>query len=242
MPDRAMRDFWDRRAEEDAFYFVDNRLAYGAPDLDAFWAGGREDLDQILDQLGVAVDPEDDVVEIGCGVGRITRALAARAASVRALDVSGRMLDLARDHNPQAANVTWIQGEGTTLSGIASASADACFSHVVFQHIPDPQITLGYVREMGRVLRTGGWAAFQISNSPAIHRRRPWRERARSLPRRILGRGPRGQAHEAWLGSAVDLEELRQVAEGSGMSVQRVVGEGTQWCLVLLRRLPDAPA
>jgi SAM-dependent methyltransferase len=236
-----MRDFWDRRAEEDAFYFVDNRLAYGAPDLDAFWAGGREDLDQILDQLGVAVEPADEVVEIGCGVGRITRELAARAATVRALDVSGRMLDLAREHNPQADNVTWIQGEGTTLSGVADASADACFSHVVFQHIPDPQITLGYVREMGRVLRTGGWAAFQISNTPAIHRRRPWRERARSLPRRILGRGPRGQAHEAWLGSAVDLEELRQVAEGSGMSLQRVTGEGTQWCLVLLRRLPDPP-
>ena len=48
-------------------------------------------------------------------------------------------------------------------------SVDGCFSHVVFQHIPDPPITLNYVREMGRVLRPGGWALFQVSNDPTIH-------------------------------------------------------------------------
>ena len=40
-----MRRFWDRRAREDAFYFVDNRLWYRDPDLEGFWAGGREVMD-----------------------------------------------------------------------------------------------------------------------------------------------------------------------------------------------------
>lgn len=237
-----MRDYWDRRAQEDAFYFVDNRLAYGDPDLGAFWAGGREDLDRILDSLGVTIRPSDEIVEIGCGVGRLTRVLAERGASVRALDVSPRMLELAREHNPQLGNVTWIEGDGTSLAGVADASADVCFSHVVFQHIPDPRITLGYVREMGRVLRTGGWAAFQVSNQPALHGRRPLRERLRTLPAQLLGRRPRGQAHQAWLGSAVDLGELRTAAADGGTEVARLEGEGTQWCLVLLRKrgAPDA--
>ena len=239
-----MRDFWDERADEDAFYFVDNRLRYGDPDLDAFWAGGREDLDSILVGLGVAVGADDEVVEIGCGVGRLTRILAERAASVRAVDVSSRMLELAREHNPTLANVEWIQGDGTSLSAIADASADACFSHVVFQHIPDPAITLGYVREMGRVLRPGGWAAFQVSNRPEVHRPRPLGERLRSLPGRLLGRGPRGQAHQAWLGSAVRLEDLAAAAAAADSAVARVTGEGTQWCLVLLRKeaRPEPPA
>ncbi len=233
-----MREFWDERADEDAFYFVDNRLEYGDPDLVSFWRGGAEDLQAILGALGVDISPSDQVVEIGCGVGRITRALAARAGSLRALDVSPRMLRLAREHNAELTNVEWIQGDGRSLAGIDSASADACFSHVVFQHIPDPKVTLGYVEEMGRVLRPGGWSAFQISNQPALHRPRPLGERLLSLPGRLRKRRPRGQGHAAWLGSAVELGELRAAAERGQLEVERIQGEGTQWCLVLLRRRP----
>lgn len=231
-----MRRFWDERASEDAFYFVDNRLEYRHPDLDAFWEGGREDLDRILTRLGVSIEAGDRVVEIGCGVGRLTRVLASRASHIRAIDVSGRMLALAREHNPALDNVEWIQGDGANLGGVADSSADICFSHVVFQHIPDPRITLGYVREIGRVLRPGGWAAFQVSNLDEIHRPRPMVERLRLLPGRVVGREPRGQAHRAWLGSAVDLDALREAARTGGAVVERVSGAGTQWCLVLLRK------
>lgn len=235
-----MREFWDQRADEDAFYFVDNRLRYGAPDLERFWRGGAEDLAVILDTLGVGLSGADRVVEIGCGVGRVTRALAAGAADVRALDVSPRMLHLAREHNPDLKNVQWLEGDGTSLAGVDESSADVCFSHVVFQHIPDPAVTLAYVEDMGRVLRPGGWSAFQVSNSSVLHRRRPLRERLRSLPAQLLRRRPRGQAHRAWLGAAVNLDELRAAAARGQLDVERITGEGTQWCLVLLRRRAQA--
>src|SRR5206468_8184733 len=141
--------------------------------------------------------------------------------SVRALDVSSEMLEVARRMNPQLGNVDWLHGDGTTLAPIPGASADACVSHVVFQHIPDPEVTLGYVREMGRVLRPGGWAAFQVSNDPSVHRRR------------LFAR--RGTRHPAWRGSAVDLGVLRATASDAGLEVERVVGEGTQFCLVRLQ-------
>jgi SAM-dependent methyltransferase len=232
----AMRRFWDRRAEEDAFFFVDNRSSYGDPDTAAFWEAGRRDLDTFLGMLGVAVTPDEEVVEIGCGVGRLTRVLAERARRVRALDVSERMLELARRHNGHLANVDWVLGNGLDLVAIEDGSADLCFSHVVFQHLPDPEVTLGYVREMGRVLKAGGRAAFQVSNAPEIHRRRPLGERLRALGRAIRGRGPRGQGNPAWLGSAVRLDRLRATAESAGMETERVEGAGTQMCLVLLRR------
>jgi len=230
-----MREFWDARAAEDPFYFVDSRLRYRDPDLDRFWQAGREDLDRILEMLGVRIEPSDEVVEIGCGVGRMTRAIAERTARVRALDVSTRMIALAREQNAGLANVEWIVGDGTSLTPIAGGSCDVCFSHVVFQHIPDPAITLGYVREMGRVLRRGGWTAFQVSNAAEVHRLAV-SARLRSLPARIRGRAPRGQSHPAWLGSSIDLSRLRAVADEAGLDTERVVGEGTQWCLVLLRR------
>ena len=61
--------FWDARAREDAFYFVDNRVGYREPDQDAFWADGERDFDALLDAVGAALDPGDRVVEIGCGPG-----------------------------------------------------------------------------------------------------------------------------------------------------------------------------
>ena len=171
-----MRNFWDARAAEDPYFFVDNRLAYGDPDTEEFWSGGEPLLDRILDELELEIQPRDELVEIGCGLGRLTRPLAARARSVAALDVSPRMLELARSHNPELANVDWVLGDGRTLAPLGDDSADGVFSHVVFQHLPDPAITLGYVREMGRVLRPGwlgGLSGLQRPQDPPAPKARP---------------------------------------------------------------------
>jgi peptidoglycan/LPS O-acetylase OafA/YrhL/SAM-dependent methyltransferase len=229
---QEMRSFWNDRAREDAFYFVDTRRPYKATDAGRFW-DAEALVDYLLDGLGVALRPQDAVVEIGCGLGRITRVLAARSADVLALDVSDEMLARAREHNPHLANVRWILGDGRSLAAVADGSADACISVVVLQHVPDPEITLGYVREVGRVLRPGGWAALQVSDDPAIHAPRPGRGRRL---RAALGRAPRGQRHPAWLGSAVDLAALREAADAAAMDVERVWGRGSQYCQVLLRR------
>jgi SAM-dependent methyltransferase len=231
-----MGGFWDRRAEEDAFFFVDNRMDYRDPDLERFWAAGERELDELLSALGEEIDPADEVVEIGCGVGRLTRVLSRRGASVRALDVSERMLELARQHNRSLSNVEWILGDGNTLAGIESASADAFVSHVVFQHIPDPEVTLGYVREIGRVLRPGGWAAFQVSNDPRVHVRPSPITRLRHAALARLGRFPQGQDDPRWRGSSIELDQLRRAAAAGSMAVDRVVGEGSQFCCVLTRR------
>jgi SAM-dependent methyltransferase len=232
----SMREFWDERAREDALYFVDNRIGYRDPAAEArFWEGGPGDLDAVLEAVGVVVESRDHVVEIGCGVGRLTRVLAARAASVVAVDISEAMLERAKAANAALDNVEWVLGDGRSLAGVADASADVCFSHVVFQHIPDPAITLGYVREMGRVLRADGVSAFQISNNPDIHLARG-QQSLRDRLRALLGRGPKGQTHPAWLGSAVDLKDLHAVAVTAGMTVEEVVGAGTQYCVVKTRK------
>lgn len=233
MPEEEIERFWDDRAREDAAYFVDNLLDYGNPDMGEFWDRGRAVVDRITGKLGVQFTPGDEVVEIGCGIGRLTRPIAERADRVWALDVSSEMLRRAREHLADLGNVEWIHGDGSSLAPLPDAAATACFSFVVFQHLPDPALTLGYVREMGRVLRPGGWSAFQISNDPSIHRlRRGLRDRLGSL----AGRRPTGQGHPAWLGSAVDLGELEDVADAAGLAVERVVDPGTQFCLVLLRK------
>ena len=208
----GMAEFWDRAAREDAEHYVDDRGLRG----EEFWRGGEEVVEAFERELDLNVTG-GTVVEVGCGIGRITRALARRCERVVAVDVSAEMLDRARAENPGLDNVEWLHGDGESLAGVGDASADGVFSHVVFQHIPDPAVTLGYVAEMGRVLRPGGWAAFQVSTDPAVHAR-------------AEGEDP------AWRGSAVDLDELRARAEAASLAVEHTFGEGTQFCLVLLSR------
>ena len=230
-----MRRFWDRRARENAWYFINNTLSYANPDLERFWASGERDVDEILGKLDVELAPSDHVVEIGCGAGRMSRAIARRVARVTALDVSPRMLEIAREQNPTLHNVDWVLGDGMTLAGVPDASADGCISYVVLQHIPDPEVILSYVREMGRVLRPGGWAVFQVSNLPSVHKPRFHGPRRRWAS--LRGWMPRGQRDAAWLGTAVELDALRAAAADAKLDLERIEGEGTQFCLVRARRV-----
>lgn len=225
--------FWDERARENALYFVDNRLSYSDPDDDAFWRGGEEVLERTLAVVGLDPGPDETVVDIGCGVGRMTRALSRRVGRVIGIDVSSEMLARAREANAGYDNIEWLHGDGASLAGIDDASVDGCYSFVVFQHLPSAEMTLGYVREMARVLRPGGWALFHVSTDPAVHRQRPpLRDRIKAL----VGRAPRGQTNRAWLGSSVDLDVLRATSTDAGLDIEHVEEPGAQFTMVLARR------
>lgn len=229
--------FWDERSRENALFFVDNELDYDAPDLDDFWRRGELALERMLDLAGVRVHADEDVADIGCGVGRMSRALASRVRRVHAVDISAEMLARARELNADVDNVEWLHGDGRSLSVLGDGSVDGCFSHVVFQHVPDPAITCNYVREMGRVLRPGGWALFQVSSDPSVHR--PPRSRSlRGRARELVSRVPHADA--AWWGSAVEIGELRRAAQDGGLAIEEIFDAGTQYTTVYGRR--RAPA
>lgn len=227
-----MGAFWDERAKEDAFFFVDDTQRYQGVDEERFWAEGDRVVDVLLGMAGVQLRGDETVLDVGCGLGRLSRALSRRVAEVHAIDVSAEMLRRAREANAALGNVTWHQGDGTSLRPVADGTVDGVFSHVVFQHIPDPEITYGYVREMGRVLKPGGWAVFQVSNDPGVHAA----EHRTSKLKVLLGRGPKGQDDPRWRGSAVDLERLAAAAADGGCSVSATENAGTQFCIVALRR------
>ncbi len=224
-----MKDFWDARARENAEFFVDNRLDYNDGDEAYFWEQGSKDLERMLASVDAPpLRATDAVLDIGVGVGRLSKALAPRVGRVTGIDVSREMIERA-EKNLSGFDVELVVGDGTSLAPLPDAHFDVVISLVVFQHIPDPAVTLGYIREIGRVLKPGGWAAFQVSNDPTIHTADyPQPSRLKQL----LGRAPKGQDDPAWRGSAVDLADVATAAADGGMTVAATAGEGTQYCIV----------
>ncbi len=225
--------FWDERAKENAIYFVDNEVEYDDPDTEEFWRRGDVVLERMLDLVEFSPHPDDSVLDIGCGVGRTTRALASRVKHVVGIDVSAEMLKLASEYNANLSNVDWVHGDGRRLSAIEDDSVDGCFSHVVFQHISDPAVTLSYVLEMGRVLRPGGWALFQVSTDPKVHRPQ---SRLRERIRRTLTPRSSETPDRHWWGSAVEVAELRSAIDQAELRLRKLLGEGSQFTTVLATR------
>ena len=232
VPTADSERYWDERARENALYFVDTGVGYDDPDPEAFWRRGEEVVERMLAMVGISLGADEAVADIGCGVGRLTRALAARAGRVYGIDVSREMLARAERHNSDLANVEWLHGDGAGLGVLADGSVDGCFSHVVFQHIPDPEVTLNYVREMGRVLRPGGWALFQVSTDPEVHRK-PEGDGVGARAKALLRRK---EPDRAWWGSAVDVDALRAAVRDGGLEIEQILDEGSQYTTVYARR------
>jgi 16S rRNA (adenine1518-N6/adenine1519-N6)-dimethyltransferase len=80
-------------------------------------------LARIADAGEVAIN--DVVLEVGPGVGNLTRLLAQRAAAVLAVDIDAPLLHAARRHHQELKNITWLQQD--ILAGkhqISSAVVD----------------------------------------------------------------------------------------------------------------------
>jgi SAM-dependent methyltransferase len=163
-----MREDWDRRAREDASYYV----AFGRRRQSrAEFLSSAGDVLRSLREEYRRFPPGTDfrtftTLEIGCGPGRLMAALSAEFGRLYGVDVSGEMVALARENLREIAHAEARQGNGADLSGFPDGSIDFCYSYAVFQHIPDEAVVRNYLREACRVLKPGGVFKGQLSGLP----------------------------------------------------------------------------
>lgn len=166
-----MRRDWDERARENAKYYVATGNESWT-DEEFFASGERTLAEEILTDLGNICQGKDPrvmrVLEIGCGAGRVTRALAGYFGEVHAVDVSGEMVRLARQAVSAHPQAFIYQNNGTDLAVIPAIGFDFAFSTIVFQHIPSREIIENYVREVGRLLKPGALFKFQVQGDSSL--------------------------------------------------------------------------
>ncbi len=121
-------------------------------------------LDAIADLI---VGPVRRIVDVGCGTGRFSDALAERFnARLIGIDPSFRMLSQARS---DGNNVRFIRGD-THAVPIRDDSSDLVFLSMVFHHLTEP---IEATREWFRVLRAGGKLCIRNSTLD-LHDRVPY--------------------------------------------------------------------
>jgi ubiquinone/menaquinone biosynthesis C-methylase UbiE len=133
---------------------------------DAGRAYAPEVLDLWLQTIEIGVGDLDvrDILDLGCGTGRFSAALARRfGARVIAVDPSERMLEQAR--RKPAPGVEFVRAPAENLP-LDDGTVDLVFLSMVFHHFRDRDRAAG---ECYRVLRDGGRVCVRAGTADRIH-------------------------------------------------------------------------
>lgn len=103
------------------------------------------------------------VLDVGCGGGILTEAMARRAAQVTGIDLASRPLGVARLHALETgvANVVYREVAAEALAVEQPAYFDVVTSMEMLEHVPDPS---SIVQACSALVKPGGWVFFSTLN------------------------------------------------------------------------------
>lgn len=189
--------------------------------VDEFFATGRNEIQQLLKRVeaaGISLTPGRGL-DFGCGVGRLTQALAERFAAIDGVDISASMIQHAEKYNRVSARVKYHLNVRPDLATFPSAQYDFICSLIALQHTP-PKFQRRYLADFIRLLKPGGCACFQTIHTRGWRRWVPdW------LADFIRKRRSGGAAFIPLYG--VSPHEIRRIVEQGGGAV--VVLESTPY-------------
>lgn len=104
------------------------------------------------------VDSETNILDVGCGIGRLLVALAPHVRRAVGIDVSAEMVKATRRRCEGYWNVTVIKGDGYGLSGVSDAEFDLVIAVDSFPYLRQSGYALvqSFVADSARALKSGG--------------------------------------------------------------------------------------
>lgn len=162
-------DDWRKLGELDPYYGVLSGEKYKSDRLtDAsrheFFASGDGHVDRVMSVIEKHFGDIrlGDALDYGCGVGRITFALAKRYDHVRGLDIAPAMLAEARAEQTRRACARTDFALSDAPDAMKTNSYDLIHSYIVMQHIPEA-VGRKIIDKMVGALRPGGIGAIHLT-------------------------------------------------------------------------------
>ena len=206
------RHFWNDKARENPYWYISSALDYEAPDVAGFWSSGAMIWRDLKRASGYAPSSRHAVLEIGCGIGRLSRVIAPEVGRLRSVDISQEMLACARAENP---HLSFAAIDGASLNDYGDGTFDLVVAYCVWQHLPSPEVFRQCVSESHRVLRPGGRLIFTYSHRKMVDVFRPL-IRARARLREVLYGGPKGLYRHEWLGIRLTRAQAMDACRSAG--------------------------
>lgn len=160
---------WEEFGEKDPLWSIltwsgkeDNKW-----NLKDFFNEGKKEVKQVMEyinSLNIEIN-WDTALDFGCGVGRLSVPLAHYFKKVIGVDISGPMIQLARQYSSEKNNCEYIVNQNTNLNIFQDNSFDLVFSVITLQHM-EPRYSTQYLREFHRILKPGGVLFFQLPSEP----------------------------------------------------------------------------
>lgn len=163
-----IKTVWEKLGKTEPYWSVLTCERFKSEDItsnqDDFYSSGKENVETFFATLlrnGIKPADYETCIEYGCGVGRITAALANKFSKVTAYDISSSHLRIAREYISQSnlKNVEFVLL--SSPEDIRLPKTDVVYSVIVLQHNPPPIIQF-IIRAMLRALNSGGVAFFQV--------------------------------------------------------------------------------
>jgi ubiquinone/menaquinone biosynthesis C-methylase UbiE len=175
-------------------------------------------IDAIVDAFRLS--GSDVVVDLGCGTGQLTVPMAARVGSVVGIDREPDMLWLARGHDENVPNISWVLGSDEELSAIAASLGNRPVGAVTVATALHWMDDLVVFQTAKKLVRPDGGVAVVTNGKPLWHLDTEW---SRSLRGFLEGWTGRPMS----MGCGTDDEAQRRyqdhlVAAGLQMSSVRV--------------------
>ena len=183
---RGLQRLWDALGRSDPLWAIltDPAKKGNRWRLDEFFETGVREIDALsnyISALGVG-QPQRRALDFGCGVGRLTQALARKFDRVDGVDIAPSMIARAREYNRGGDRCHFHVNDSGDLQLFDHDTFDLIYSNITLQHIPPPHAA-GYLGELVRVLAPGGLLIFQIpAGVDAARARHPKERLKRMLP------------------------------------------------------------